>query len=314
MEEFKKNVKVKAMCKNGRVYFCTKSGSARVQRSDRRKLHNCNTEIDGKVWDWYCSYQAAEGILFANCSLKDGEVEYLNETPETFYEICGKENKMYKSLSRACVKAFVLSKGQLNRMVTNSSEMDSNMFGHALPILQAGHLYMMPGRDATMGTESFSEEELRVIIKHATVLQKDECLSAYNREWITTCLLPALNAHLSAMKMQKEEVEEFLAKYTAAVNKVNTVIQEHAEEFDFSDIDVFRCDCGFITTGFTDGELYEQRLILRNNERTKYQVPEIRLPQFAQSLAVQCREFEKAQKIVKEELGLNIGILHTELD
>lgn len=312
---FEKNVKLKATFHNGRMYFNTKSGSIRIQRNDRRSLGKKPVEIDGVRYSWSCSLSAAEGILLMNANMQanEGEIKYVNDAPEMYYTIPG-TNKVYKTLSKACLRAFVNGRGELWHMATNCSEMYTNMLGAALPVLRMGHLYMMPGQVPIVGVEGFTDAELQKIQKHAESLQQDETLEQRDRTWISDFLLPALKAHASCSKLDAEELEKIFSQYSKEIEKVNAVIQMHADEFDFSDIDMFGFDCGFITTGFTDGDLYKKQMILRNDERTKFRVPEIRLPKFAQSLNVQRREFARAQEIVKKELGLNIGILHAELD
>lgn len=315
IHEFAGNTKVQVVFTEGRMYFRTKPGYAQVLPYQRKYLRGKPIRIDGAFFPWSCAYGFAESILEQNASLRatDGEIEYLNDTPVYFYRT-GSGAKNYKELSYACVKAFALAGNELEKMVTNFKEVDTNMLGYAIPVLRAAHLYVIPGQEGRIGVEGFSEEDIRKILGYAQRLKEDRSLGIYTHEWLVDVFIPALTGYLAGLNMAEKDFEAIRTAYSQKVEEVNNLLKQHSSEFDFSDEDVFRFDCGFITIGFTDAQLSKQRMVLVNDARTKYATPEIQLPKMVQSLAVQCREFEKAKRIVKRELGLDIAILESHLD
>ena len=315
MRDFVGKTKVQVLFQNGRAYFRTKSGSVQITKGLRMRLRGKGLYFNDIYFPWSCSYSVAEEILSLNASLKadSGEIEYLNESPEHFYRVCGSE-KTYKTLCKECVKAFVAGSAQLEHMVTNSKETDTNMLGQAIPILRCGHIYVQEGQEGRIYVDGLSEQEIRIILTHVMKLKDDSSLGEYGKKWVDDILISALGNYILGLKLSNEEIEEILGEYTMTVEKVNNLLKQHIEEFDFSDEAVFRFDCGDITIGFTDAGLRQRQMILNNDSRTQNRTPQICLPKFVQSLTVQRREFENAQRIVKRELGLNIKIVHSELD
>lgn len=313
--QFQGNAKVEVLFHEGKMYFRTEEGYACATSSLRRHLRSGSNHFNDECYPWSCTYSHAEDILRLNASLKasDKEVEFLNDEPEHFYQIQG-SNRIYKKLSKTCIKAFVKNKSQLDHMITNCKSVYTNMLGYAIPILSYGHLFMWGGNENRIGVEDFSEEDMRTILKYAFELKDDMSLSGYDRDWIQNNFIPALNSYLEGLKMSNEEIEKSLKEYRDVVEKVNETLKIHSDEFDFSDEGSYGFDCGFLTIGFADEKLKKQNALLANDSRTKYKIPSVRLPKSVQSLTVQRREFEKAKRIVKRELGLDIEILESHLD
>lgn len=313
--QFQGNARVEVLFHEGKMYFRTKEGYACATSSLRRYLRGGSNHFYNECYPWSCTYGHAEDILRLNASLKasDGEVEFLNNEPEHFYQIQG-SNRIYKKLSKACIKAFVKNKGQLDHMITNCKNVYTNMLGYAIPILSYGHLFMWGGNENRIGVEDFSEEDMRTILKYALELKDDMSLSGYDRDWIQNNFIPALNSYLEGLKMSNEEIEKSLKEYGDVVEKVNETLKIHSDEFDFSDEGSYGFDCGFLTIGFADEKLKKQNALLANDSRTKYIIPSVRLPKSVQSLTVQRREFEKAKRIIKNELDIELVILSAELD
>ena len=313
--QFHGNARVKVCFHEGKMYFRTKEGYACATSSLRRHLRSGSNHFNDECYPWSCTYSHAEDLLRLNASLKasDGEVKYLNDKPEHFYQIQD-SNKVYKKLSKACIKAFVKNKGQLDHMITNCKSVYTNMLGYAIPILSYGHLFMWGGNENRIGVEDFSEEDMRTILKYALELKDDMSLSGYDRDWIQNNFIPALNSYLEGLKMSNEEIEKSLKEYGDVVEKVNETLKIHSDEFDFSDEGSYGFDCGFLTIGFADEKLKKQNALLANDSRTKYKIPSVRLPKSVQSLTVQRREFEKAKRIIKNELDIELVILSAELD
>lgn len=308
-------VKVQAYFTKDGVYFRTQPGYVRVESWMRRHLRKKAIRVNDVLFPWGCSFEHAESILGMNASLKaaDGEIEYLNDKPITFF-CAGSGKKAFRTISGACVRALVECNGELERMVTNSCEPDTNMVGYAIPVLRSAHLYTMPGKEGRVGIEGFSEGDIKKILVQAQKLRKSRTLSLYTQEWLEDIFIPALTGYLAGLKMPGNDFDAVYKAYCQKVEEVNRLLKEHESEFDFSDEKFFQFDCGFMTIGFTDPYLSKQRMVLINNERTRYKTPAIQLPKMVQSLAVQCREFEKAKRIVKRELGLDIAILESHLD
>ena len=315
IHEFAGNTKVQVVFTKGRMYFRTKPGYVQLLPYQRKYLRGKSIRIDETWFPWSCAYGFAESVLEQNASLRanDVEVEYLNDAPVCFYRT-GSGTKTYKGLSYACIKAFVLAGNELEKMVTNFKEMDTNMLGYAIPVLRTAHLYVISGKEGRIGVEGFSEEDIKKILGYAQRLKEDRSIGFYTQKWLVDVFIPALTGYLDGLNMAEEDFESIRTAYSQKVEKVNSLLKQHSSEFDFSDEDVFQFDCGFITIGFTDAQLSKQRMVLVNDTRTKYATPEIQLPKTVQSLAVQCREFEKAKRIVKRELGLDIEILESHLD
>ena len=313
--QFQGNAKVEVLFHEGKMYFRTEEGYACATSSLRRHLRGGSNHFYDECYPWSCTYSHAEDILRLNASLKasDEEVEFLNDEPEHFYQIQG-SNRNYKKLSKACIKAFVKNKGQLDHMITNCKSVYTNMLGYAIPILSYGHLFMWGGNENRIGVEDFSEEDMRTILKYALELKDDMSLSGYDRDWIQNNFIPALNSYLEGLKMSNEEIEKSLKEYGDVVEKVNETLKIHSDEFDFSDEGSYGFDCGFLTIGFADEKLKKQNALLANDSRTKYKIPSVRLPKSVQSLTVQRREFKKAKRIVKNELDIELVILSAELD
>lgn len=313
--QFQGNARVKVCFHEGKMYFRTKEGYACATSSLRRHLRSGSNHFNDECYPWSCTYSHAEDLLRLNASLKvsDGEVKYLNDKPEHFYQIQG-SNKVYKKLSKACIKAFVKNKGQLDHMITNCKSVYTNMLGYAIPVLSYGHLFMWGGNENRIGVEDFSEEDMRTILKYALELKDDMSLSGYDRDWIQNNFIPALNSYLEGLKMSNEEIEKSLKEYGDVVEKVNETLKKHSDEFEFSDEGSYGFDCGFLTIGFADEKLKKQNALLANDSRTKYRIPSVRLPKSVQSLTVQRREFKKAKRIVKNELDIELVILSAELD
>lgn len=315
MSNFTNNVKVKVRFYDGKMYFRTKGGLARCTTSLKKNLRGTSCYFGEEYYPWSCTYRHAEDFLELNASLNasNGEVEFLNEEPEHFYQIQG-SNRVYKKLSKACIKTFVKNKGQLDHMITNCKNVYTNMLGYTIPILSYGHMFMWAGDENRIGVEDFPEEDVCIILKHALELKDDMTLSSYDRDWIKNNFVPALNSYLDGLKMSNEEIEKSLKEYGDVVEKVNETLKKHSDEFEFSDEGSYGFDCGFMTIGFLDSKLKKQNAMLANDSRTKYKIPSVRLPKLVQSLTVQRREFEKAKCIIKRELGIELVILSAELD
>lgn len=315
VKKFSGNIKVQVFFAEDCMYFRTKPGFVRVKTNQRRYLHRKPARVNGVLFPWACAYRYAEEILEQNASLraKDGEIEYLNPARVTFYKT-GSGAKMYKSLSYACIKAFVLAGTELERMMTNLDVLDTNILEYAIPVFQGAHLSVLPGKEGRLCMEGFNQEDIKKILSHAEKLKDDKSIGMYTREWVSDVLIPALTGYLSGLNMAQTDFEKVYEDYSNKVAEVNDVLKQHESEFDFSDEDVFRMDCGYTTIGFADERLSKLRMILANDTRTKYKVPEIKLPRMVQSLTIQFREFEKAQRIVKSALGLDIVILESHLD
>lgn len=317
MAEKTAKTKVWVYFANGRAYLRTANGMLRVPAGNRRKILARGITVNGVSFPWSCSYSFADDIIPLNAcvSTENREVEYINEAPITFYR-CSEEGPVYKRISKKCVREFVEGHAQLYRMITNAKELHTNALGYAYPLLQTGHLTVYGGESGDMSVEDFSMHEVFTMLKHARALFNEKKVSPYNQEWLKDVLIPALETYLAALNTTDTKAfERAEQEYSEAVELVNKTLEKHISEFDVSDDGKFGFDCGFITIGFTDPRLRRKAMYVKNHPMRKaMQIPYIHMPVYAQSLAVQCREFEKAKAIVKKELGVDIAILHSEMD
>ena len=309
--------KVWVYFEKGRAYIRTANASLRIPAGYRMKFRGHGLTVNGVWFPWACSYDVADEVVPLNASVSSEsmEVEYLNATPDIFYRT-KETGATYKRICKNCVREFIEGSSVIERMTTNSKSVQTNVFGDAYPLLREGRIALHSGQCGNLVVEGFTKHEVFTILKYAEVLKQENQMSPYINEWLNDVVIPALETYLAALEMKDEnKLKAALKAYTDTVEQVNSVLKEHAEEFDVSDDGQFGFDCGFITIGFTDKKLYRKSLFFKNHPNLQTsQVPEIHMPVYAQSLAVQCREFEKAKAIVKKELGLDIAILHSELD
>lgn len=142
MNNFSGNTLAMVYFSGGKMYFDLKSRFPVITYQYREKLKSRGMVVNGQEYPWSCSCAYANAILAQNASLlkSAGEVEYQNETPETFLMVQG-SHKIFPALTKTCVKEFIRRGTAIEVMQTNcKSDLRVNESNEAVPVISVARI------------------------------------------------------------------------------------------------------------------------------------------------------------------------------